>query len=113
MYILYCEMNGSMIRSRFYPPPQVNLDLTISVLSFLLSDNALFLRESLINELLDTMDEVWGSIATGVDAAVAGVDAGVDAADAFVGDAVVDADVDAVVGLFCYWCHFIKMLRLV
>ena len=45
------------------PPPlfrplQVNLDLTISVLSFLLSDNALFLRDALINELLDTMDEV-------------------------------------------------------
>ncbi|CAN0007023.1 unnamed protein product, partial [Laminaria digitata] len=37
--------------------PEVNLDLTISVLSFLLSDNALFLREPLINELLDTMDE--------------------------------------------------------
>lgn len=39
-------------------PSQVNLDLTISVLSFLLSDNALFLRDALINELLDTMDEV-------------------------------------------------------
>lgn len=39
-------------------PSQVNLDLTISVLSFLLSDNALFLRDALIDELLDTMDEV-------------------------------------------------------
>eukprot|EP00904_Undaria_pinnatifida_P008595 jgi/Undpi1/4866/HiC_scaffold_19.g08219.m1 len=38
--------------------PEVNLDLTISVLTFLLSDNALFLREPLINELLDTMDEL-------------------------------------------------------
>ncbi|CAM9926003.1 unnamed protein product [Ascophyllum nodosum] len=38
--------------------PEVNLDLTISVLSFLLSDNGLFLREPLINELLDTMDEL-------------------------------------------------------
>lgn len=38
--------------------PEVDLDLTISVLSFLLSDNALFLREPLINELLDTMDEL-------------------------------------------------------
>ncbi|CAM9507589.1 unnamed protein product [Ectocarpus fasciculatus] len=37
--------------------PEVNLDLTISVLSFLLSDNALFLRDALIDELLDTMDE--------------------------------------------------------
>ena len=40
-----------------FPFSQVDLDLTISVLTFLLSDNALFLREPLINELLDTMDE--------------------------------------------------------
>lgn len=45
-----------LVRSRFYY--QVNLDLTISILSFLLSENGLFLREPLINELLDTMDEV-------------------------------------------------------
>eukprot|EP00752_Nemacystus_decipiens_P012504 g11075.t1 len=38
--------------------PEVDLDLTIAVLSFLLSDNALFLRDALINELLDTMDEL-------------------------------------------------------
>ncbi|CAM9584556.1 unnamed protein product [Hapterophycus canaliculatus] len=38
--------------------PEVNLDLTIAVLSFLLSDNALFLRDALITELLDTMDEL-------------------------------------------------------
>ncbi|CAN0324917.1 unnamed protein product [Pylaiella littoralis] len=37
--------------------PEVNLDLTIAVLTFLLSDNALFLRDALIDELLDTVDE--------------------------------------------------------
>lgn len=45
---------------------QVNLDLTIAVLSFLLSDNALFLRDALINELLDTMDEVGFSLCSSV-----------------------------------------------
>ena len=57
--------NGRLFFVAFFM--QVNLDLTISVLTFLLSDNALFLREPLINELLDTMDEV-GCCSRGLDA---------------------------------------------
>lgn len=51
-------MNADGFSERLLVVMQVNLDLTIAVLTFLLSDNALFLRDALINELLDTMDEV-------------------------------------------------------
>lgn len=52
------DLHVVQVSPSYRTPAQVNLDLTIAVLSFLLSDNALFLRDALINELLDTMDEV-------------------------------------------------------
>ncbi|CAM9610565.1 unnamed protein product, partial [Discosporangium mesarthrocarpum] len=38
--------------------PEITLDLGVRVLSFLLSDNGRYLRDPLIRELLDTMDEL-------------------------------------------------------
>ncbi|KAG5188491.1 ABC1 family protein [Tribonema minus] len=41
-------------------PSEVTLDLTLAILDFILSENGRFLREPLIDELLDTVDSIGG-----------------------------------------------------